>query len=96
MQTGNDFTYVPDMSSAGRAGGDILQLLDSIPEIDADSKDGSIMVPGAVKGHIRFKDVQFRYPTRPGTAILRDLSFEVVPGTYNALVGASGSGKTTV
>ena len=95
MQTGNVFTFVPDMSSAGRAGGDILQLLDSIPEIDAESKDGSIIAPGTVKGHIRFENVRFRYPTRPGVPVLRDLSFEVKPGTYIALVGASGSGKST-
>jgi len=42
------------------------------------------------------EDVHFRYPTRPGVRVLRGLSLDVKPGTYIALVGASGSGKSTV
>lgn len=86
--------FVPDMSAAQGAGSDIINLLDSVPEIDAESPEGK--TPENVKGHIRFEDVHFRYPTRPGVRVLRDLSLEVKPGTYIALVGASGSGKSTV
>ncbi|KAF9230736.1 P-loop containing nucleoside triphosphate hydrolase protein [Melanogaster broomeanus] len=49
-----------------------------------------------VLGQIRFENVHFRYPTRPGVRVLRDLSIKVEPGTYVALVGASGCGKSTV
>jgi ATP-binding cassette subfamily B (MDR/TAP) protein 1 len=95
IQAGNVFSFVPDISSAKGAGSDIIKLLDSRPEIDAESTEGKVIEEKAVQGHIRFENVHFRYPTRPGVRVLRDLSFEVKPGTYIALVGASGSGKST-
>ncbi|KAJ2930895.1 hypothetical protein H1R20_g6196, partial [Candolleomyces eurysporus] len=96
IQAGNVFMFVPDMSSAQGAGSDIIKLLDSTPEIDAESDAGRQLEHEKVKGHIRFDNIHFRYPTRPGVRVLRGLSFEVKPGTYIALVGASGSGKSTV
>ncbi|KAH9480411.1 ABC multidrug transporter atrD [Psilocybe cubensis] len=95
IQAGNVFSFVPDISSAQGAGSDIIKLLDSMPEIDADSTEGKTIDAKAVRGHIRFENIHFRYPTRPGVRVLRDLSLEVEPGTYIALVGASGSGKST-
>ena len=71
-------------------------MLDSMPEIDSESKDGKIMDAEKGQGHIRLENVHFRYPTRPGVRVLRGLTLEVQPGTYIALVGASGSGKSTV
>ncbi|KAF8755102.1 P-loop containing nucleoside triphosphate hydrolase protein [Rhizoctonia solani] len=73
---------------------DIINLLDSRPEIDAESTEGKPM-PNAV-GRVVLDDIHFRYPTRPGVRVLRNLNLVVEPGTYIALVGASGSGKSTV
>ena len=95
VQAGNVFSFVPDISSAKGAGSDIIKLLDSKPEIDAESTDGKIIPAKSVQGHIRFENIHFRYPTRPGIRVLRDLSLDIQPGTYVALVGASGSGKST-
>jgi ATP-binding cassette, subfamily B (MDR/TAP), member 1 len=88
------FAFVPDVSSARGAAADIVQLLDSQPEVDSESTEGK--TPQNVKGHIRVQDVHFRYPTRPGVRVLRGLNLTVEPGTYVALVGASGCGKSTV
>jgi len=88
------FQFVPDISSAHGAASDIIQLLDARPEVDSESTEGEILQN--VKGHICFEDVHFRYPTRPGVRVLRGLNFSVNPGTYVALVGASGCGKSTV
>jgi ATP-binding cassette subfamily B (MDR/TAP) protein 1 len=96
VQAGDVFSYVPDVSSATNAASDIINLLDSIPEIDAQSKEGKVIESNAIKGGLRFDDIHFRYPTRPSVRILRGLSLEVDPGTYIALVGASGSGKSTM
>eukprot|EP00475_Leptophrys_vorax_P023676 TRINITY_DN3244_c0_g1_i6.p1 TRINITY_DN3244_c0_g1~~TRINITY_DN3244_c0_g1_i6.p1 ORF type:complete len:748 (-),score=147.03 TRINITY_DN3244_c0_g1_i6:125-2098(-) len=48
------------------------------------------------KSSIIFKDVNFRYPARPDVSVLRDLSLKIHPGQTVALVGFSGSGKSTV
>ncbi|THG99669.1 hypothetical protein EW026_g2716 [Hermanssonia centrifuga] len=93
IQAGNVFSFVPDMSSAKGAASDIIDLLDSMPSIDAESTEGKI--PQNVQGRIRFENIHFRYPTRPGVRVLRDLNLTVEPGTYVALVGASGCGKST-
>lgn len=93
IQAGNVFSFVPDMSSAKGAAADIVDLIDSVPSIDAESTEGKI--PQNVQGRIRFENIHFRYPTRPGVRVLRDLNLTIEPGTYVALVGASGCGKST-
>ena len=67
--------------------------MDARPGIDAESTDGEIIKD--VQGALIFEDVHFRYPTRPGVRVLRGLNLKVEPGTYIALVGASGCGKST-
>ena len=47
-------------------------------------------------GHVSLCNIHFCYPSRPQTVILRGLSLDVPPGSCVALVGASGSGKSTV
>jgi ATP-binding cassette subfamily B (MDR/TAP) protein 1 len=87
------FQFVPDISSAKSAGSQILRLLDTRPEIDSESTEGH--VPQNVRGQVQFENVHFRYPTRPGVRVLRGLNLTIEPGTYVALVGASGCGKST-
>ncbi|KAK0502094.1 multidrug resistance protein 4 [Armillaria luteobubalina] len=67
-----------------------------MPEIDAESTEGKEVDIAKARGHIHLENIHFRYPTRPGIRVLRELSLQVEPGTYIALVGASGSGKSTV
>ena len=47
------------------------------------------------KGDIEMRGVEFSYPTRPDTIVLRDFSFTAKAGQRIALVGPSGSGKST-
>ncbi|KAI6114229.1 ste6-like protein [Pisolithus sp. B1] len=96
MQAGSVFAFVPDISSARGAGAAIIKLLDSTPEIDAESPEGKTFEGGNVEGQIQLENVYFRYPTRPTVPVLRGLNLTVAPGTYVALVGASGCGKSTV
>ena len=48
-----------------------------------------------MKGKIEFRNVQFAYPTKKDKMILKNLSFTIQPGQKVALVGHSGSGKST-
>lgn len=49
-----------------------------------------------LRGHIRFEQVTFRYHPESDMNVLENLTFEVKPGQTVALVGRSGSGKTTI
>ncbi|ETK36490.1 ABC transporter ATP-binding protein [Microbispora sp. ATCC PTA-5024] len=74
------------MSSADR----VAEVLGTVPEIVG----GSAVIPRP-RGHVRFEGAGFRFPgaERP---VLRDVWLEVRPGETVAVVGATGSGKTTL
>ncbi|XP_017565206.1 ATP-binding cassette sub-family B member 9 [Pygocentrus nattereri] len=65
--------------------------------IDRKPKQGldGLEAPDSFSGLVEFKNVTFAYPTRPEMAILKDVSFSIRPGEVTALVGPSGSGKSS-
>ncbi len=74
--------------SAGRR---IFEILDT--ESDVQDRPGAI-ARETVKGAVSFNDVSFSYDEK--SPVLRNISFDVQPGQLVALLGGSGSGKTTV
>ncbi|MBA2613147.1 MAG: ATP-binding cassette domain-containing protein [Bacteroidetes bacterium] len=68
--------------------------------IDSDIEDIELFkdnVPAKrSNGEIEFKNVSFNYPTRPDFDVLKDISFKASAGETVALVGSSGSGKSTI
>lgn len=67
----------------------VFQVLD---DRDIEQDKGTYTKP--LEGHIHFEKVSFSYAK--DTPLFRDLDFEIPPHRFAALVGASGSGKTTV
>lgn len=72
----------------------INDVIDTAPEEDLHSQI-RVSLP-RIQGHIRFDKVIFRYHPQSDTNTLENLSFEVQPGQTVAIVGRSGSGKTTI
>ncbi|KKA28090.1 hypothetical protein TD95_003615 [Thielaviopsis punctulata] len=93
QSAGSVFSFAPDMGKAHQAAAELKTLFDRQPSIDSWGTDGETV--GSVDGHIEFRDVHFRYPTRLEQPVLRGLNLSVKPGQYVALVGASGCGKST-
>ena len=93
QSAGTIFSFAPDMGKAKHAAYELKTLFDRKPEIDCWSSDGEKV--NNIEGTIEFRDVHFRYPTRPEQPVLRGLNLTVKPGQYVALVGASGCGKST-
>ncbi len=83
-----------DVQKAAGAMSRIDELLRSEPGIQAPSH--TAVLPEPARGHIRFADVHFAYPSRPDAVVLDGFSLEVRPGETVALVGPSGAGKSTV
>ncbi|XP_028313651.1 ABC-type oligopeptide transporter ABCB9 [Gouania willdenowi] len=69
----------------------VFEYLDRKPVHPADGTEA----PETCSGLVEFKSVTFAYPTRPEADILKDVSFTLRPGEVTALVGPSGSGKSS-
>ncbi len=92
IQTMGDLynTVLSTAASAER----IFQLLDTEPQVR--NRPNAEPLP-PIRGHIAFDHVHFRYDTTPpDTWVLKDVCFEAQPGQTIALVGATGSGKTSI
>ena len=54
------------------------------------------IIPDKIEGEIEFKNVTFAYPLKPDVNVLKNLSTKIEKGKVVAIVGHSGSGKTTI
>jgi len=72
----------------------LFDTIDRVPDIDSASEEG--LRPSSVSGQITFEDVTFHYPSRPSLQVAKGITIPFVAGKTTALVGASGSGKSTI
>ncbi|KAI1849760.1 hypothetical protein JX266_004709 [Neoarthrinium moseri] len=108
QQWGQLFTLGPEVANAARAAGRIFDLVDqgSTNSIEPKSSSGgdpeaahegekvSPRIEGGMR--VKFKQLLFSYPARPGRQVLKGLDIDVQPGQFCALVGPSGAGKSTI
>ncbi|OFW57210.1 MAG: multidrug ABC transporter ATP-binding protein [Actinobacteria bacterium RBG_16_64_13] len=85
--------FIPRASASGAR---IQEVLDVEPAIgDPERPAVAAGADGDLKGLIEFKDVEFRYPGAE-QPILTNISFTAAPGRTTAIVGSTGSGKSTL
>ncbi|XP_023743738.1 ABC transporter B family member 15 [Lactuca sativa] len=94
LSLGSGLSNVKYFSDAMAASERIKEVIKRVPEIDSDNMEGEILQQ--VSGEVEFKNVKFAYPSRPESVIFKDFNLKVPAGKTVALVGGSGSGKSTV
>ncbi|KAJ3276049.1 ATP-binding cassette sub- B member 10, mitochondrial [Terramyces sp. JEL0728] len=85
-------SWYTDLNKGAGAGDRIFSLINEPAQIEKTM--GKKLEK--LEGNIEFKNVAFSYPTRAESKILSDLSFSLSPGEHVAIVGHSGSGKSTI
>jgi ATP-binding cassette subfamily B (MDR/TAP) protein 1 len=82
------------LTKASTSADELFKTIDRKSEIDPLSEDGK--TPNVCRGVVEIKDVSFAYPARPDIIVLKSLTLLAPAGKTTALVGASGSGKSTI
>lgn len=82
---------LPAIIMAGASGERIFEILDAVPDVH-DAPDAKPL--SVIRGQVAFENVSFAYQGR--RAVLQNISFTAEPGQVVALLGATGSGKSTV
>jgi ABC-type multidrug transport system fused ATPase/permease subunit len=82
---------LPAIAMAAASAERVFEILDQVPDVRDEPGAPALNVE---RGHVRFDNVSFSYGKHSG--VLKDISFEAQPDQVIALLGPTGSGKTTV
>lgn len=87
-------SLAPEIIRGGEAVGSVFSILDRTTKIDPDDPESDPI--DSIRGEIELRHVDFSYPSRPDIIIFKDFNLRIRAGQSQALVGASGSGKSSV
>ncbi|KAL7100874.1 hypothetical protein ACP275_08G021900 [Erythranthe tilingii] len=87
-------SLAPEIIRGGEAVGSVFSILDRPTRIDPDDTEAETVE--SIRGEIELRHVDFAYPSRPDVMVFKDFSLRIRAGHSQALVGASGSGKSSV
>ncbi|CAI8594406.1 unnamed protein product [Vicia faba] len=94
LALGSSLANVRYFTDASAAGERIMEMIKRVPKIDSENMNGEVLEK--VLGEVEFNHVEFVYPARPESVILNNFCLKIPSGKTVALVGGSGSGKSTV
>ncbi|KAH7625165.1 P-loop containing nucleoside triphosphate hydrolase protein [Sordaria sp. MPI-SDFR-AT-0083] len=92
---GNISPLLPLLGGAQAAFDRLMKDIEEPSPIDGTSDKG-VVLPFETRGEIRFENVSFSYPSRPEQLVLKNVDLTFPAGKHTAIVGLSGSGKSTV
>lgn len=87
-------TLTPDIAKGSAAVDSVFEILDRDTLIDPTANSEELVE--RVEGHIDVRNVTFSYPSRPNVVVFQKFSLTVKAGRTMAMVGQSGSGKSTI
>lgn len=93
---GTALTEIKYFSEASVAAARICSRIDRVPDIDGEDTTKGFIPNAKIEGRVEFEGVNFTYPSRPKSIILKDFTLRADAGRTVALMGASGSGKSTI
>ncbi|XP_059637694.1 ABC transporter B family member 13-like isoform X2 [Cornus florida] len=94
LSVAETLALAPDIVKGSQALGSVFEILHRKTAINPNN--ATSMVVTDIKGDIEFRNVTFKYPMRPDVTVLDDLNLKVSIGKSLAIVGQSGSGKSSV
>lgn len=92
LAMGEILAMAPDLLKGNQMVASVFEVLDRRTEILGDVGEEVTKVDGMIE----LKNVEFTYPARPDVPIFKDFNLKVSTGRSMALVGQSGSGKSSV
>ena len=96
IMMGASIGSLPDLyASVQKAVGATENLLDLLQE-ETEKLSNTATEPLHIDGSVRFENLQFSYPQRADIEVLKGINFSLAPNQTLALVGKSGSGKSTI
>ncbi|XP_055382556.1 multidrug resistance protein homolog 65-like [Condylostylus longicornis] len=95
MMLAQSLAFSPAFGAALFAGNRLFKLIDRTPKIRSPIPiDKNRAISNSFQG-VEYKNINFRYPTRPEAQILKNLNLQIFKGRTVAFVGHSGCGKST-
>lgn len=91
---GNVAPNIQAVTSAVAAANKIYAVIDRVSPLDPASTEGEKL--DAVRGDVELRNIKHIYPSRPNVVVMQDINLLIPRGKSTALVGTSGSGKSTI
>lgn len=92
LAMGETLALAPDLLKGNQMVASVFEVLDRKTEVSGDTGEDLTSVDGTIE----LRGIQFSYPSRPDVVIFKDFNLKVRLGKSMALVGQSGSGKSSV